>query len=381
MAQAKYSRIDNNKRSASSYFSTVTIVVFVALCLFGIWMMTSSSVVPVQNVDVSQDNKNEVQDQSGVIEQSEGKEQATDPSNKSSQQFEDNQGDLSDDAAKGDSSVAPDKTSDGPEKGEDKLDEKSEEKPSEEPKTENQDSNFGEKKSDSEESVKKSDSDESEKKSDSDESENKSGSDENDKKQESDGIESKPESNDSKQLDSDSNDKKTDDAGETSDKTEEKGEQSGSKDSDENSDEKKTDDSANNQVSNDVLPSVAQSDLLNESTAQNGSFSTQASKSNNEKKSQESSKQSTGYDWKLCNVTAGPDFIPCLDNVKAISSLPSTKHYEHRERQCPQEPPTCLVALPEGYKRPIEWPKSRDKVDINTNARQLPYLFKILFFQ
>ncbi|KAL9329776.1 hypothetical protein ACSQ67_004779 [Phaseolus vulgaris] len=362
MAQAKYSRIDNNKRSASSYFSTVTIVVFVALCLFGIWMMTSSSVVPVQNVDVSQDNKNEVQDQSGVIEQSEGKEQATDPSNKSSQQFEDNQGDLSDDAAKGDSSVAPDKTSDGPEKGEDKLDEKSEEKPSEEPKTENQDSNFGEKKSDSEESVKKSDSDESEKKSDSDESENKSGSDENDKKQESDGIESKPESNDSKQLDSDSNDKKTDDAGETSDKTEEKGEQSGSKDSDENSDEKKTDDSANNQVSNDVLPSVAQSDLLNESTAQNGSFSTQASKSNNEKKSQESSKQSTGYDWKLCNVTAGPDFIPCLDNVKAISSLPSTKHYEHRERQCPQEPPTCLVALPEGYKRPIEWPKSRDKV-------------------
>jgi len=366
MAQAKYTRIDNNKRSPASYLSTVTIVVFVALCLFGIWMMTSSSVVPVQNVDVSQDNKNEGQDQSGV------KEQATDPSNTGSQQFEDNQGDLSDDATKGDTGVTPDKTSDGPEKREDKSDEKSEEKPSDDTKTENQYSNFNDKKPDSEESVKKSDSDDSEKKSDSDESENKSGSDENGKKNESDGIESKPESNDNKQFDSDSDDKKSDDAGETPDKTEEKGEQSGNKDSDENSD-KKTDDSANNQGSNDVLPSVAQSDLLNQNTVQNGSFSTQASKSNNEKESQESSKQSIGYDWKLCNVTAGPDFIPCLDNLKAISTLPSTKHYEHRERQCPQEPPTCLVALPEGYKRPIEWPKSREKVDINTNGRQFAF--------
>ncbi|XP_014523789.1 probable methyltransferase PMT26 [Vigna radiata var. radiata] len=369
MAQAKYTRIDNNnnKRSATSYLSTVTIVVFVALCLFGIWMMTSSSVVPVQNVDVSQDNKNEGQDQSGmkeqseVQEQSEVTEQATDPSNKSSQQFEENQGDLSADATKGDSSAAPYKTFDEPEKREDKSDEQSDENPSVDTKTENQDSNVGERKSDSDESVKKSDSDESVKKSDSDESVKKSDSDENDKKSESDGTESKPESNENKQFDSYSDDKKSDDAGETPDRTEENVEQTGTKDSDENSD-KKTDDTANNQGSTDAFPTVAQSDLLNESTPQNGSFSTQASKSNNEKESQESSKQSTGYDWKLCNVTTGPDFIPCLDNLKAISSLPSTKHYEHRERQCPQKPPTCLVALPNGYKRPIEWPKSREKI-------------------
>jgi len=387
MAQAKYTRIDNNntnnKRSATSYLSTVTIVVFVALCLFGIWMMTSSSVVPVQNVDMSQDNKNEGQDQSvvkeqnevkeqsdvidqsGVKEQSEVTEQATDPSGKSSQQFEENQGDLSADATKGDST--PDKTSDEPEKREEKSDEKSEEKPSDDTKTENQDSNFSERKSDSDESVKQSDSDESVKKSDSDESVKKSDSDENDKKSESDVIESKPESNENKQFDSYSDDKKSDDAGETPDKTEENVEQTGTKDSDEISD-KKTDDSTKNQGSTDAFPSVAQSDLLNESTPQNGSFSTQASKSNNEKESQESSKQSTGYDWKRCNVTTGSDFIPCLDNLKAISSLPSTKHYEHRERQCPQKPPTCLVALPNGYKRPIEWPKSREKVDNNTNA-------------
>ncbi|KAJ6305589.1 hypothetical protein OIU78_021018 [Salix suchowensis] len=69
-----------------------------------------------------------------------------------------------------------------------------------------------------------------------------------------------------------------------------------------------------------------------------------------------------GYNWKLCNVTAGPDYIPCLDNLQAIRSLRSTKHYEHRERHCPEEPPTCLVQLPEGYKRPIEWPTSREKI-------------------
>ncbi|MCI21883.1 putative methyltransferase PMT26-like, partial [Trifolium medium] len=76
MAQAKYTRIDN-KRSSTSYCSTVTIVVFVALCLVGLWMMTSS-VVPVQNVDDSQETKSEVKEQS---EQSQVKEQPTDTTN------------------------------------------------------------------------------------------------------------------------------------------------------------------------------------------------------------------------------------------------------------------------------------------------------------
>ena len=49
---------------------------------------------------------------------------------------------------------------------------------------------------------------------------------------------------------------------------------------------------------------------------------------------------------------------------KAIKKLrpENFRRYEHRERHCPDEGPTCLVALPTGYRRPIEWPKSRDRV-------------------
>lgn len=68
------------------------------------------------------------------------------------------------------------------------------------------------------------------------------------------------------------------------------------------------------------------------------------------------------YVWKLCNVTAGSDYIPCLDNIKAIRKLPSISHYEHRERHCPDQAPTCLVSVPKGYKTSLPWPKSRDKV-------------------
>ncbi|XP_076895337.1 uncharacterized protein LOC143547926 [Bidens hawaiensis] len=54
------------------------------------------------------------------------------------------------------------------------------------------------------------------------------------------------------------------------------------------------------------------------------------------------------YKWSLCNVTAGADYIPCVDNgIK---------------RQCPNEPPLCLVPLPNDYKTPISWPQSRDKI-------------------
>ncbi|KAL0928165.1 hypothetical protein M5K25_000033 [Dendrobium thyrsiflorum] len=72
-----------------------------------------------------------------------------------------------------------------------------------------------------------------------------------------------------------------------------------------------------------------------------------------------------GYEWELCNVTAGADYIPCLDNEKAIKKLHNFKHYQHRERHCPEESPTCLVPLPKGYKRSIEWPRSRDKIWYN----------------
>ncbi|XP_039835819.1 probable methyltransferase PMT24 [Panicum virgatum] len=117
-----------------------------------------------------------------------------------------------------------------------------------------------------------------------------------------------------------------------------------------------------------LLPS-GQAELLNETAsavAENGTFPTQAAASSEEKKKKKKGKEdkgvSTTYSWKVCNVSTGADYIPCLDNEAAIKKLKSTKHYEHRERHCPGAAPTCLVALPEGYRQPIPWPHSRDKI-------------------
>lgn len=331
MATGKYTRIDG-RRSASSYCSMVTITVFVALCLVGIWMMTSSSsssVVPVQNVDEPAQEK-----------KSEAKEQVTESNESSSnQQFEDNNADLPEDATKGDKN----------EKIQENIEEKSDEKSNEESKSDdglnkqmqNDDNKMGDgdSKTDSEDG--ETNSDESEKKSYSDENGNKSDSDDGEKKSDSKSEESSGEKVDGHR--------------------EEKEDQNENKESEKRSDNKKEDDSKN-QSSNEVFPSGAQLELTNETTTQKGSFSTQATESNNEKEAQQSSKQQNGYSWKLCNVTAGADYIPCLDNLQAIKKLRSTKHYEHRERHCPEEPPTCLVPFPEGYKRPIEWPTSREKI-------------------
>lgn len=108
-----------------------------------------------------------------------------------------------------------------------------------------------------------------------------------------------------------------------------------------------------------------------ESLESKKSWSTQASQSQNEKERRQDESEGNegdenvyGYTWRLCNETTGPDFIPCLDNTKAIQQLRTTAHYEHRERHCPGEGPVCLVPLPEGYKVPIPWPKSRDKVRV-----------------
>ncbi|KAJ7528527.1 hypothetical protein O6H91_15G007200 [Diphasiastrum complanatum] len=76
---------------------------------------------------------------------------------------------------------------------------------------------------------------------------------------------------------------------------------------------------------------------------------------------------SVQYKWKLCKWNGAVDYIPCLENKKAIKSLKSKKHFEHRERHCPteEELTTCLVPLPDGYKLPIRWPKSRDEIWFN----------------
>lgn len=125
-----------------------------------------------------------------------------------------------------------------------------------------------------------------------------------------------------------------------------------------------SDDHVNGPERDEVFPSGDDSEILKETTTQNGPWSTQAAESAKEKESQES-ELSIGhnqYKWKVCNTSAGPDYIPCLDNLQAIRKLPTTMHYEHRERHCPEEAPSCLVPLPKGYKQPIAWPRSREQI-------------------
>ncbi|KAI4369275.1 hypothetical protein MLD38_017735 [Melastoma candidum] len=353
MALGKYSRIDN-RRSTSSYCSTVSIVVFVALCLVGVWMLTSSSVVPSNNVGVPQDtNRNEVKDQvtetSKDVQEEQGnddtavKEQVQDNKESKGQQFEDNPGDLPEDATKGDVNENEKNPQDNQEE---KPDAKNEEKQNTEDDTnkpsegesnqdgsENESSGQGESKEGTGEKTK------------TNENENKSEGDEDSK-----GSEETPD------------EAKT---GEKLDGGESQSEEKADQNENEEPAEKKDESQSKDDASKEFFPSGAQSELLKESTTQNGAFSTQAAESKNEKEAQESSTQQVSYTWKVCNVTAGPDYIPCLDNVKAVRTLSSTKHYEHRERHCPQDPPTCLVKLPEGYKKPIAWPKSRDKIWYN----------------
>ncbi|KAL6126786.1 hypothetical protein ACLB2K_074831 [Fragaria x ananassa] len=66
--------------------------------------------------------------------------------------------------------------------------------------------------------------------------------------------------------------------------------------------------------------------------------------------------------WALCPGPLAVDFIPCLDNWKAIKALKSRRHMEHRERHCPAPGLRCLTPLPRGYKVKVPWPKSRDMI-------------------
>lgn len=309
MALGKYSRVNNGRKSSSGYCWTVSIVVFVALCLVGVWMMTSSSFVPGHSSDVLKEDRSEVNRNVAEtidlsVEDKSGGNTVTDEGN--TKQFEDNQGDLPEDATKGDTSVDSNQEETNKSEDTDKAD------------------------------------DESGKKS---EDENKDNSSEGEGKNDSEPVET----NENK---SDGSEEKTD-------------EERNETDPQEKNEEAKKDDKKDK--SGEVFPSGAQSELLKESTTQTGAFSTQAKESNEEKEAQKSFEieKQKGITWKLCNTSAGPDYIPCLDNLAVIRKLPSTKHYEHRERHCPVDPPTCVVPLPDGYKRPIEWPTSREKIWYN----------------
>ncbi|GMH13109.1 hypothetical protein Nepgr_014950 [Nepenthes gracilis] len=347
MASAKYARIDGRK-SSSNCCSTVTIVVFVAVCLVGVWMLTSSSVNPVQNVDLPPEKQ-----------KSEVKEEV--PNEINTKQFEDNPGDLPEDAVKGDGNVQMPQD-------ENNSSEKTKESASEETQDDKTNDISGQKGKSND--LIKSDADNKEtKKNIAEEAKTDDNGSNSGKQQDSEdsSIENKPDSIENKPKSGDDG-KKEDNSSETQDQEKERGrieenvEQIPNKESDESSKEK--DAKMKDQASEEVFPSGAQAEILNETTTQAGSWSTQVTESKNEKDVQKTSesKEQASFSWKLCNTTAGPDFIPCLDNLDAIKHLKTTKHYEHRERHCPEEPPTCLVPLPEGYKRPIEWPKSREKI-------------------
>ena len=127
---------------------------------------------------------------------------------------------------------------------------------------------------------------------------------------------------------------------------------------------------------------AAQSEIQIENKEITNNWETQASESKEEKEKVEEIKEKieekteealtldesttgTPYsqrEWEICDFEGATDYIPCLDNKEVIKSLPSTKHYEHRERHCPSSAPTCLVPLPQGYCLPIKWPQSRNEV-------------------
>ncbi|KAI9077573.1 hypothetical protein K1719_040505 [Acacia pycnantha] len=118
------------------------------------------------------------------------------------------------------------------------------------------------------------------------------------------------------------------------------------------------------QTSQEAFDADTESGISNNATTENGTWSTQAVESQHLKETQASliSNDSNKYEWKLCKTTAGPEYIPCLDNWQSIRRLRSIRHYEHWERHCPDEAPTCLVPLTEGYRIPIKWPKSREMI-------------------
>ncbi|KAK4436484.1 putative methyltransferase PMT23 [Sesamum alatum] len=104
----------------------------------------------------------------------------------------------------------------------------------------------------------------------------------------------------------------------------------------------------------------------------NASLGSGISSSNESATTNISSNPSTGHytqvadiEWEPCKGAVAVDYIPCLDNWKAIKALRSRRHMEHRERHCPDPSPRCLVPLPEGYKIPVLWPKSRDMIWYN----------------
>lgn len=332
----KNSRGDGRK--SSNYCSSVVTSMFVAFCLFGVWLLRASFLEPIQDADLPS-----IGNKASLKLKTEN----------DLRQFRDSSSDLAEATERdGLSSSSTDETKSKEQSHQNISEEESEDTPAESKEETLVEESSGGKSEPDEISRTDVENDGHAKK---DEVEANMG--ESDSKEEvSNWGEYETKSNEKQKSEDDSSEKKLEGnitVIKVDSETEEKVEQSEEKVSKENYEN-----------SNEVFPSGMHSEILNEMTTENGAWSTQAVKSKNEKESLESSlsKDQSEHGWKVCNVTAGPDYIPCLDNWKVIKRLRSTMHYEHRERHCPDEAPICLVSLPKGYKRPIKWPKSRDKV-------------------
>uniref|UniRef100_A0A0C9S9P0 TSA: Wollemia nobilis Ref_Wollemi_Transcript_7296_3157 transcribed RNA sequence n=1 Tax=Wollemia nobilis TaxID=56998 RepID=A0A0C9S9P0_9CONI len=416
MAFGKHGR--QEKQSSNSLCFRGTVVIFVGVCVLAVWMMNSSSPAPVERntfntfrkINPSPEIREKTSDSSASQEVPEKKADTN-------VSFEDSPGDLPEDAIKGDDNnpqigQKPDlnKASDGTEEKKADGDENSEEgkrsdgdvNPNEENSTEDESLENGAEENANEEvgdRTTEEDQNKEKKKTDGEGKENTENMTQNEKDE---NVNLENDSENKGQFEKDGGNTKA--GNETSELKDEK-EKNQAEDIKQEAAEKKADDKLP-----ETLPNGTQFELQKENTIEPGNWETQAAESKDEKERQETntvtnpeekkeSSESQGqtqeiqsqkdqksttqpedgsnkkensnedaghsYNWQLCNVTGGPDHIPCLDNIEAIRKLHSTRHYEHRERHCPKEPPTCLVPLPQGYKLPVHWPESRDKVWYN----------------
>ncbi|GMN29254.1 hypothetical protein TIFTF001_002356 [Ficus carica] len=328
--------------SSSAYVSALTMAVFVALCFAGVWILSNNSSSPIPLPQTS--TRTSTESQSDISQPG---------ATTTTTAFEDNPGDLPDDAIK----------SDEPEKQDDHQEATKEEQIDSTTTGNNSDQNRGDNISD--QKVEE----------DRDQNQNQDQDQEKNREQRKEDENSQQEVNENTKIevqnDQEQQKSKEDQDQQQVEEEAEEEKKNGGKEEDgksvntsEGEGEKEIKVESGNSgesLENSGIPKESK-----ESKESKRSWATQQAQSESEKerRKDESDGQEGlyGYTWRLCNVTAGPDYIPCLDNEKALKQLRSTRHFEHRERHCPDEGPTCLVPLPEGYKRSIEWPASRDKI-------------------
>ncbi|XP_013604219.1 PREDICTED: probable methyltransferase PMT27 isoform X2 [Brassica oleracea var. oleracea] len=407
----------NKRTSTSSYASTITMVVFVALCVIGVWMLSTNSFIPSQITQATTRTVIAETERSDVSASSNGNEEPepTKPESDEHPTFQDNPGKLPDDAVKSED----EQQKSAKEKTNSKAGDEGE-RQNQKQETETQQNNEKENKKNDEgqvkEVVKEFEKEQKEQR------EEDAGSQPGNNKgtQEQENVQGKDMQDVKQGQDQDSNTdvtytdatkeelplevgkryasqkSKNQENGQQEDQNsgkEESGQQNMENNNmvnDENVKEQKNmkdengqqDEQSTTKEENVEQQQAEQNDekkqegagasgfgsgIPKESAESQKSWKSQATESKDEKQRQTSESNNadsimTGKAWELCNATAAYDYIPCLDNEEAIKKLTSRGHFEHRERHCPEDPPTCLVSLPEGYKESIKWPESRDKI-------------------